>query len=328
MIVGQEFGLVSDTLLNSTIFLIMLTAIISSVVTQKSGQKIVLSQKEEPLKANMAYEKIMVPIGNPDNIENLIDFSLLLKNPKSKEPIYPLSIIPDSKKAVKQLEKNKEILYQALERASSADKETELVTRVDVNVVDGIAHTAKELNATKILIGWNGETTNIEKLFGSLLDRLLLKTNKMLVVLKMESQMALSGNIHVFLPKGIEREVGFQDMMNSLSHIAKHANRKLFLYGERSPLKAAKIVLDGNLALQAIESVFNEYFFKQFSSIGLYSKDMFIFVKSRKFTVSYGRLMVHYPFIIKKYFCHSNLALIYPEQKVLKKGLYHIYNMN
>lgn len=329
MIVGQEFNLVDDSLLNSTVFLILVSCIVSSVVTQRSGQKILLKNADEYAKRVQKKERIMVPIGNPENIERLIDFSLLVKNSKSREPLYPISIIPDGKKAIREIEQKKKILNKALHHMSSAEKETQLITRIDVNVIDGILRSVKELGITKILIGWNGKTTPIDKLFGTMLDRLLRKTNKLILVCKLENNLPLTGDFRVFLPARVEQETGFVDMVDTIRNIAIHANRKAYFYGNRASVKAIKILTEeDSFAIGLYENDISDYFFKRLSEDHLPANDMFLFVKARKYTLSYSRLMDRYPKIIERYFCHHNLALIYPEQKVFKKGLFHIYNMN
>lgn len=329
MIVGQEFNLVDESLLNSTVFLILVTCIVSSVVTQRAGQQLLLKHNEDHKKIASEFERIMVPIGNPDNIERLIDFSLLVKNPKSHEPLYPISVVPDGKKADKEVEQKKKILDKVLLHASSVEKETRLITRIDVNIIDGLLRSVKELGISKILVGWNGKTTTIDKLFGTMLDRLLRKTNKMVIVCKLESDLSLTGNLRVFLPPRVEQEDGFLDLIDTIKHIANHANRKAYFYGNRTSVKAVRVLTeDDSFAIGMYENDLSDYFFKRISLDSIPPNDMFLFVKARRFTLSHSRLMDRYPKIIQKYFCSNNLALIYPEQKVFKKGLFHIYNLN
>lgn len=329
MIVGQEFGLVDESLLNSTVFLILVTCIVSSIVTQRAGEKMLHKHIDESSNKIVKRERILVPIGNPESIERLIDFSILLKNPKSRDPLYPISVIPDGKKAVEEIKQKKKILSKALHHASASEKETQLITRIDVNVIDGLLRSIKELSITKILIGWNGNTTTIEKLFGTMLDRLLRKTNKMVLVCKLESNLNLSGNLRVFLPPRVEQEKGFVDMVDTIKHIALHANRKAYFYGNRASIKAIRILTEEEtFAVGLYEDELTDFFFKRLRMDDIPDNDMFLFVKARKFTVSHSRLMDRYPKIIQKYFCENNLALIYPEQEVFKKGMFHIYNLN
>jgi Kef-type K+ transport system membrane component KefB len=79
MIVGAEFGLVDDQLLNSTIFIILLTSIVSSMVTQKAGQQISSIYTDENQGGKEEGDKVMVALGNPENMKHLINFGLMLK---------------------------------------------------------------------------------------------------------------------------------------------------------------------------------------------------------------------------------------------------------
>ncbi len=330
MIVGQEFDLVSDSLFNGTVFLILVSSIVSSVVTQKAGQNLILKQGEEQGKKEHKVEKILVSISNPDNIEQLTDFSLLVKDPKSQEPIYPISVVLDGKRATSKIEENRKILNKALQHASSANKNTKLITRIDVNVVDGIARTIKELGITKILVGWNPATTTIDRLFGSFLDRLLRKTNKMVMVCRLENHVALTGNFHVFLPHDIQTEIGFVDMLFTLHNLARHVGRSINYYGSSKVLQDLKDFYGNKKAadFKMTEGELSDFFFKRFSMGNIPPNDLLVFVKTRRYTLSHTRLMDRYPKIINQYFCSNNLVLIYPEQQVFKKELFHLYNMN
>ena len=330
MIVGQEFGLVDDVLLNSTIFIILVTCLVSSIVTQKSAQVVAgRNNKEFNQISSGKPEKIMVSIGNPDSIEQLIDFSILIKNPKSEEPLYPVSVATDGKLASIENEKNKKLLKKALRHASASDKKTELITRIDVNVVDGLVRIAKELTITTILIGWHRKTTPIDILFGSILSRLINQTNKMTLVAKLENPIGLLGKIHVFMPDRIEEEKGFPKLIETLYILSKHTGRKAHIYGGVKSLTSFSTIAEKhNFKTEFTEVELSDFFFKRVGSNLLPPEDLLIFIKARKNTISHNKLIERYPKIIQQYFCFHNVVIIYPKQKVFKKGLFHLYYMN
>lgn len=329
MIVGHEFKLVDEALLNSTIFLILITCLVSSVYTQKAGKIISVQRNQSKDIERKIPEKIMVSVSNPENIERLIDLSLMIKGAKSDSPLYPITVVRDSIAAQNQIDEKRKLLQHILEQASSVDKKTELITRIDINVIDGIVRAIKELSITKIVIGWNGKTTTVEKLFGSFLDHLLVKTEKQLLVAKLETSLGLSGDIRVFLPPGINQERGFPDLIFTISNLSRHLGRKVCFYGEKPNIKAVRVLSTGTSFLpDTEEAVLTELFFKEFVSRDFPKKDIIIIVNSRKNSISFSRITTKFPRIIQKYFCFSNLIMVYPDQQIYQSGMYHLYNLN
>ena len=329
MIVGQEFGLVNETLLNSTIILILLTCLISSIVTQKAGKSISMESSFLEKDQSKDIERIMVSVANPDNIERLIDLSLLIKSSKSETPIYPITVIRDNNEAKQHIHTKQKMLQKVLEHASASDKKTELITRIDVNVIDGIVRAIKELDISKVVIGWNSKYTTIEKLFGSFLDRLLLKTEKQLLVVKLETAINLSGDIRVVLPPKLNQERGFLSLIDTVQNLGQHLGRKVHFYGDGPNIKAVKVISEGTPFAPTLQDVnLTESFFKKLSNSNKPQSDIIILVNSRKNTISYSRITAKYQNIIKQNFCFSNLLMVYPDQRIYPTGMFHIYNLN
>jgi Kef-type K+ transport system membrane component KefB len=329
MIVGYTFKIVDDQLLNSTIFIILLTSVVSSMVTQRSGHKIAGVNEEGKLNNAGQNTRLLVALGNPKNVERLMEFSLLI-NSTSSEPIFPLSIISDDRSFQTQ---NQESLIQLdliLKRVSRENHNIKLTTRVNVNVVDGISKAIKELDIARVVLGWNSQTTTIERLFGSVLDKLLINTNKMVLVSKLENEMDELGNIQAILPENIYNEKGFQDLIVMMLGFAAKMERRIFIYGNISTLKAIeKLDLNkGRIAPVMIEIILNEDFFQKLSSGPLADNDLLFFVKARKKTVAHNKLIENYPKLIQQYFYTYNLVMVYPEQTIIPKGIYQLYNIN
>lgn len=85
VIIGHDIGLFNEEILNGTIVMILVTCIISTLVTEKAARRIVIEiQNNEPAsyKSPIQNEQILIPVANPDTIENLINLALLLKSPQ------------------------------------------------------------------------------------------------------------------------------------------------------------------------------------------------------------------------------------------------------
>ncbi len=89
VMIGHEIGLFNDEILNGTIVMILVTCIISTLVTERAARRMVIEmQNNEPvdLKSPIQNEQILIPVANPNTIENLINLALLLKSPQKKTP--------------------------------------------------------------------------------------------------------------------------------------------------------------------------------------------------------------------------------------------------
>lgn len=331
MIVGVEFGLVDDRLLNSTIFIILVTSVVSSLVTQKASQQISGYSQVTSGSNEEGGERLMVALGNPDNIEHLVNFSLLIRRPNSEEPIFPLTIVPKGKDAFKHNHDSRRQLKMILEKVEHDHKDTELITRIDSNVVEGINKAIKEFEIDKLVVGWNSNTTTIEKLFGGLLDNLLKKTNKMILISKIENDILPTGNIQTFLPDNLQSEKGFNDLLKMLAYASANSGKRWLLYSSKKTLDAINTLDDADVNSARpimIEAVINEEFFQSFASGPMGPDDLLVFVKARKKTMAHNKTIDAYPRLIKENFCYNNLVLVYPEQNIIPRGIYQLYNLN
>lgn len=144
VIIGHDIGLFNEEILNGTIVMILVTCIISTLVTEKAARRIVIEiQNNEPAsyKSPIQNEQILIPVANPDTIENLINLALLLKSPQKKSALYALHVTDDDKKSNFL---SQAVLEYAGKVASSADTKLIPIARYDMNITSGIIHTMKE----------------------------------------------------------------------------------------------------------------------------------------------------------------------------------------
>ncbi len=330
IIIGFNFKLVDELILNNTVILIMLTSLVSSIYTQRAGQKIADKQKVDQIDENDEKERILVPVSNPDTIQKLMEFSILIKDTKSSEPIYPITIVQDGKQAAEKNSLNKKIMRKALEKSSATDHKFVPVTRIDLNVVDGMLRAIKELMITKVVIGWHGKSTTLDIIFGTILDKLLAKTEKMVFVSKIVTPSELIGNVHVLLPSDLRREKGYPQLMRTLRNISKHLNKSLYVYGNQEEIDSSEKYFKDNkykVLLNSDKVLIDNVFFKNLGQ-QIDNNDLVIFVCSRKSAISYQKFHDTIPKAISKHFTENNIILVYPEQQIYKSGLFNIYDFN
>ncbi len=317
ILVGYNLELVDETILNATVIIVLITSLISSIVTQRTGKKIALALEQEPL-TEETEERILIPISKPTTIEKLINFAVMIKDSRSESPIYPVTVVPDDREAEQNVIRFKKQLQSAKFHASATDHLAEVHSRVDTNVADGLARAVKEMAITKIILGWHGRSTTIEFFFGSLLDNLIQKTDKAVYVLKLASPLRLINNIHVYVPSLAERETGFTDSVHTLRNLALQTNSNLTFWGHNGAESSLKQIMPNGAQK-------GSYHFRKAPSpsmIGriaqkLVPSDMLVILAARKNTISYSKVTTHIPKQLDRYFQKHNILIVYPEQETI-----------
>ncbi len=330
VVVGYNFDVISGMILNDTVLLILFSSMISSMVTQRSGRALAETVKREKAGEPASDERILVSISNPETIERLVEFSILIKDPDSEEPIYPISVVPDGDKAAEQNTANKKLLENALIHASASEDKARLITRIDLNVVDGLVRSIKELEINKIVLGWHGRSTPGDYLFGTILERLLKKTGKMILVARLDKPLALIENLHVILPVDAQYEKGFVAFLRTMAHMERHTNKKMFFYGSEAVINAVRAEvkrLNLKTAVSYNSTSLTNAFFEDLSKKAS-ENDMMVFLKARKKTLSYSHMMSRYPRVINRYFNAQDSVIVYPEQSLFKQGIFDFSGYN
>lgn len=127
--VGFDIGLFDQNVINGTIILILISCLVSSFVTERAARKIAIQEKEVVRRNPDKLERILIPVSNPDNIQRLIDLALLIKDQKSQEPIYPLSIVEDDADADEKINLVRKVIEGVAEQIASGDKKVEVLKK-------------------------------------------------------------------------------------------------------------------------------------------------------------------------------------------------------
>ena len=95
IILPNEERLLNDDVLNGTVLLILVTCIVSSFITERAARKIAMEEAHLEENRSVEVEKILIPIANPDTIEDLINLSLVIRDPKQRDNLLALNVIND-----------------------------------------------------------------------------------------------------------------------------------------------------------------------------------------------------------------------------------------
>jgi Kef-type K+ transport system membrane component KefB len=317
VLVGYNLHLVDLSVLNGTILIILVSCLVSSFTTEIYGRKLAIADSVSLPANDDVVEKILVPVSNPATIESLVDFALIVKDPIHHQPIYMLTVVPDDGKAREQILLNNKMFESAIFHAAATENTLQLVSRVDLNVTNGITRAIKELMISKVIVGWNGKATTTDFIFGSLLDNLISKSEQMTFVVKIEKQLSTFRRMIVVVPLNAEWEIGYTSWITVLQRISLNNNADIIFYGAPDTLKAISSSM-GPLTIGTLVSFrdTNENGGLDGMQSEVLTDDLLIIIMARHRTLSYNHHLDTIPRQLARNFQQHCFIIIYPEQKV------------
>jgi len=319
VLVGYNLNLVDLSVLNGTILIILVSCLVSSFTTEIYGRKLAFAESGGLPSSDEIVEKILVPVSNPATIESLVDFALIVKEPKQHQPIYMLTVVPDDEKAREQILINNKMFESAVLHAAGTENTLQLVSRVDLNVANGITRAIKELMISKVIVGWNGKATTANFIFGSLLDNLIAKSDQMTFVVKIDKQLNTFRRLLVVVPPNAEWEIGYSAWITVVQRISRNSNSDIVFYGEPDTLKAIGTAM-GTLNIGTLVSLreTDQDFDMAIISSEVQNDDLMVVITARHRTLSYNHNLDNIPKLLSRKFQENCFIIIYPEQKVVE----------
>ena len=311
--VGFDIHLFDQNVVNGTIILILISCLISSFVTERASRAIAINEKEVARKTHDKIERILIPVSNPDNIQRLIDLALLVKDQKSNEPIYPLSIVEDDADADEKINIVRKVIEGIVEQISSGDKKVEVLKKVDLSIVDGIARTAKAYNISDILISFKINQGSSNLIFGKdLSTNLLVKTKQAIIISKILQPINTLQRFIVLLSPNSELENGFFRSATKINSLLKQLGVSIYVYGLDQAIRSfANAINDKKQTFYKYMSILS------FNELDIINKvkvdDLFIFLSARKQTLSYDINLDEMPKKLNKNNEFTSFIIFYPE---------------
>lgn len=315
ILVGYRIGLLDDRVLNGVILLILFTCLVSSFVTETAARKTVLLQGAKVSTQKPAIQRVLVPVSNPHTLDQLMKLSILLLEKNKGNSLFPVSVIPSDKPSSPAFLQRTKNLEKALQLAAGADCQAEATTIVDVNISNGLIRAARENEITDIVVGWHGENTPSNLLFGHVLDTLIQRTYQMLLVCRLVQPLNTTKRIIIGVPENAALEAGFHRWLNTAAQLARQTSSKLVFFGNIPTLESISQYLDDLPQKPSYEkNQFDEWQDFLILSRDFKSNDLLMIINARKGCISYDKDLDKIPNYVSKYFEKINFILIYPEK--------------
>ncbi len=309
---GEPIRLLNDSILNGTIIMILVTCTIASFATQKGAKKIALSGQSES-DTGISGEKILIPLSNPDTIDELVNLSIIIKSKQNVDGLQALNIINNDNSPVDAEKKARKLLEKAKVLAAAVDLQMKTTLRYDLDLVHGVTNVIKEENSTDLVLGLHLKRGVADSFLGNLTNGILEKSNITTFIYNPQQPISTIRRHFVIVPENAEYESGFSFWLSKIWNIALNTGAKLIFYAGKQTIK-----LIGDIHLKhPIELEFRV--FENWEELPALSDevrqdDNLVIVLSRKNLLSYQAGMADIPSYLNRHYQGRNFLLVYPSQ--------------
>lgn len=313
---SEPIRLITDSILDGTILMILATCTIASFATEKASKNIsneLENNKVSEEKEDTAREKILIPVSHPDTLEELINLGLTIKDKKIKDNLYAVNILSTYTADKEHEMKAKKLLEKAAKVVSSADQILNELIRYDINISNGIYNIVKEQKITDIIIGLHQKKGLSDSFLGTLTEGILTNCNANTYIYHSVQPFNTLNKMVVVIPENAEKEYGFESFASKVMNIASNNGSKFTIF-------TSEIIIEYFKKLQEKKSIEVEYInftdWEDFLIVSskLQANDGLIVMMSRPGKISRNNAMNKMSKYFNKYFEKYNYIIVYPIQ--------------
>ena len=321
ILIGFNMKIIDENVLNGTIILILITCMVGSFVTANAGKRLAVVESGRVPDIINIQERILIPVNDTNQTDGLLDFAVMINSAQQKAPVYMLTVMQDEDRLKEKVLLNNKNLEKAVKHGAETDTKVQAVTRVDLNMADGIRRGVKELLISDVVMEWSDKSNTatgflFNSLFGTTTQNILNSVWETIFICRFSYPLNTTAKIILVLTKNAEYEIGFQHWVKRVVALSKQAGARVQVCCAADTQKAlvkefAKNKVSAEISYRHFEDV--EDFLVLAREIR--SSDLIIAVSARKGTVSYHSYMETIPSKLIKHFEKNNLILLYPEQR-------------
>jgi Kef-type K+ transport system membrane component KefB/mannitol/fructose-specific phosphotransferase system IIA component (Ntr-type) len=313
-LVGYEIGLFDQLAVNAVVVMILITCMVGPWLVERFGRAVALQEEARPYNPSEAPQRILVPLANPATAESLMDIAMMMRGKNSDEPLFPITVARDGAKVDSQVAASEKMLSHAVVHAAAADIPVLPVTRVDMNISNGIMRAVKELRISDIVIGWNGQISARQKIFGSILDKLLEQSDEMVLVSKIEHPVNTTKRVILAAPPLIDREPGFDSAILTIQNLCDQIGARILLVCTEQNSRRIKDILSKQEPKIDTEALLLSEWTEVVRAAGprFSEDDLLIIMSTREGSLAWQNSLHRLPRIISKRYPNLNFITVYP----------------
>ena len=317
VMVGMRLDLVNDDMLNGVVLMILVTCIVSTMVTERSAQTIILREKAQPQQAASKGndEKIMVCVKYPEIAPQLLNLSLLMCNQRLNRGVVALNVVYDDGNSNNGREQGLRLLEQLQQQAAASEVQLQTQVRLASNIANGIKHAFREFACSEIVMGMHIHTEHNPKFWGDFIQSLYNGLNRQIILTRFVQPLNTLRRIQVAVPSRAEFEPGFHRWLERLCRFAGQLDCRIQFHGRQESLDLIEIFIHQyHPSVRAEFTPMGHWNELPRLASNIADDHMFVVVTARKGTISYKNALERLPNELQKYFLGKNLMIIFPDQ--------------
>lgn len=315
-LLGYDLGFFDQTAVNAVVILILMTCLVGPWLVEKYGRDVAIQEEDKPYEPSETPQRILVPLANPETSDTLMDIAFMIRDEKSDQPVFPLTVARDGKDVDAQVARGEKMLSHAVVHAAAAEVPVNPVTSVDYNIANGIARAVSEKLGSVVIIGWNGATSTKSRIFGSILDQLLQEIDEMVMVSKISKPLSTHTRVLVAVPPFASIESGFSGAIRSLKLMTDQIGAELVfvMTVEREEYIQKRI----KRVKPDLESEFQTI--KKWSELPswldetVHDNDIFVLLSAREGSLSWRPALDRLPRVVAQRYPDLSFITVYPSE--------------
>ncbi|MEM0964441.1 MAG: universal stress protein, partial [Bacteroidota bacterium] len=133
---------------------------------------------------------------------------------------FPIAVARGGADEAENVAEAERLMERAVLHATAASVPVTPTVRIDDNPVRGISRGAREVRASEIVAGWNGQRSPGALVFGHVIDGVLQESRAMAMVVRSAAPLAAAKRLVVLVPPLVYREPGFARAARALKVLA------------------------------------------------------------------------------------------------------------
>ncbi len=319
-------NLMNDQVLNGTVMLILFSCVISGFATNQGAKRLALSDTTLEDNRGSYHGKCLIAYGQHVNVDVMTQLAILIRNPYIPDSLMGLCVSfdgqddDDDKKSINNsvgsYRMGKQMLERAQEIAAAADVPMATLNRMSTNIAGGILRTMKEYDCGEVVMCLADRTTGmLRSSLGPIIDSVIGGSHREVMIVRSIVPPGTVRRVLVAVPQKAEYEVGFYKWLEHICRIGEQLDCHLEFHAHADTLPYIKGYMQQkhpNVRCKYTEmNIWTQFMSLQHQTD---ANAMLIVVAARPGFISYQPQFDNLPLQIHRYFGHTSVMLLYPDQ--------------
>ena len=311
-------NLMNDQVLGGTVMLILFSCLISGFATNRGAKQLALSDTSLEDNRGSYHGKCLITYNREDNVDVMTQLAILIRNPFIPDSLMGLAVSYDNGQQTtdNSHRKGRLLLEKAQMIAAAADVPMATLNRMSTNIAGGILHTMNEYDCGEVIVCLNDRTTEMAKSsLGTIIDNVVSGTHREVMAVRSVVPPGTIRRVLVAVPQKAEYEVGFYKWLEHICRIGEELDCHLEYYAHADTLPYIKGYMEQKHShVRSHYKEMNDWAefvnLRQDMNLGC----MLVAVTARPGFISYQDQFEELPLLIHRYFSHTSVMLLFPDQ--------------